>query len=139
MAAEVAATVFLPLQRRVVRRYLIRRWVESDFQRVARARITAGAEPRSGPARAVLPVFDSEAGQAEDLGVLSRQAFEVEAHGVLWRYELEATNEHETRLHMAWVQTNWIGSLPGIRAFMGRGMERERARLARWAASETPE
>jgi hypothetical protein len=104
---------------------------------IVQARITAGGGARSGPARTVLPAFDAEVSAAEDVAeAAGPQAFEVQAHGVLWRYVLEAADGHTTRLNMAWVQANWIGTLPGIRALMAKGMEREKARLARWAESD---
>ena len=134
MSTEVAASVLLPKPRSVVRQYLIGRWVEPDITGVVEARVTAGGVARSGPASTVLPAFDAEVSGAENLAeTAGPQAFEVQAHGVLWRYVVVVADGHTTRLNMAWVQANWIGRLPGIRTLMAKGMEREKTRLARWA------
>jgi hypothetical protein len=133
---EVAASVVIPRPRSAVRRFLIRRWVDADRIGVATARVLAGAGIHSGRAQQVLPAFDAEVSRTE--GASSTEgphAFEVEAYRVLWRYVLAAVDKDTTRLEMTWIQSNWVGRLPGIRSFMAWGMRRETARLARWADS----
>jgi len=136
MSTEVTATVLLPKPRSLVRQHLIGRWTKPDMTGVVAARVVAGAEAHSGPARTILPAFDAAVTNGDAAtGTNDEQAFEVEAHGVLWRYTLQALDERTTRVQMAWVQANWVGKLPGIRAFMTKGIERERTRLERWAST----
>ncbi len=137
MPLEVSATAVLDRPQRVVRRHLISRWVEPDRKGIAVARGLRGAaksEIPEGPAINTLPAFDEAESRIEDeTRLASRQAFEVEAYQVTWRYELEAAGPQRTTLHVRYAQGGFMARVPGMRRLMTRAMEREIARLQRWA------
>ncbi len=139
MSIELARSVVLDVPRSVVRGYLISRWVDADNIGVAVARVIHGpGSPTAGRARDVLPAFHEAASRDEDVSERSpKQAFEVEAYRVMWRYELEAREPHRTGLQMVYVQGGFMAHVPGMRWLMRKAMEREVARLHRWAASST--
>ena len=139
MRVQVSASVVLDQPRPVVRRYLISRWVDPDKEGKVVGRVFAGADEgptaTTGRARDVLPAFEVATSREEERSSpTSRQAFEVEVYGVLWRYELEARGPQQTGLHMVYVQAGFMARVPGMRMLMTRAMERETNRLRRWAA-----
>jgi hypothetical protein len=137
MPLEVMATVVLNRPQRAVRRYLIARWIEPDSKRIVVARNlrgAAGSETADGPAITALPAFDEAESRVEDeSGVPSRQAFEVEAYQVAWRYEMEPLGAEQTALHVRYAQGGFMARVPWMRSLMTKAMERETARLQRWA------
>jgi hypothetical protein len=139
MSIEVARSVVLDVPLSVVRGHLISRWVDADNIGVADARVIHGPGGASaGRARDVLPAFHAVA--SRDDGGTARpqnQVFEVEAYKVMWRYELEALEPYRTGLHLVYVQGGFMARVPGIRRLMRKAMEREAARLQKWAASST--
>ena len=137
MPLEVVATAVLNRPPRVVRRYLIARWIEPDKKGVVLARDlrgAAGSETAEGPAITALPAFDKAESRLEDeSGMASRQTFEVEAYHVAWRYELEPLGPEQTALHMRYAQGGFMARVPWMRSLMTKAMARELARLQRWA------
>lgn len=92
-----------------------------------------GVAIREGRAREVLAAFDEAESRVEDAtDSRSPQSFEVEAYGVLWKYELESRDAHQTKLHLLYVQSGFMARVPGMRTLMKKAMRREVARLQRW-------